>query len=208
MNDVEAAEKTLASLSDKRDRAAARVREIAEERGAIAFNAHVDGDQKARKRLDQLNLDAATITSELAGIDAAIAEATTRLDRARHAEATKQDRQRAAELRKAYNHFIELSAELDAALALVVENAGAMKATVDEIHRLGGGAPTGQQFLTFGELALQSSLMQTPWARAFRHLSPRERRTFTALARDWSGGATATNIAQRLGEQTTEERVA
>jgi len=186
MNDIEAAERTLAALTDKRDRAERRVREIAEERGAIAFNAHVDGDQKARKRLDQLNLDAATITSELAGIDAAIAEATARLEQAKHVEASEADRQRVAELRKTYNAFIELSAELDAALALVVENAQAMKATVDEIHRLGGGAPTGQQFLTFGELALQTRLMATPWARAFRHLSPRERRSFTALARDWS----------------------
>ena len=199
MNDIEVAEKTLAALTDKRDRALARTEAIADERQAIGFAVHADGDQKARKRLDQLNIDAATITSELASIDAALLEAQSRLDTAKNAEATKADRQRAAELRKTYNTFIELSAELDAALALVVENAGAMKATVDRIHALGGGAPTGQQFLTFGELALQSSLMQTPWARAFRHLAPRERRSFTALARDWSG-----NVAARLGDQSEE----
>ena len=79
-----------------------------------------------------------------------------------------------------------------------------MKATVDEIHRLGGGAPTGPQFLSFGELALQSVLMQTPWARGFRHLAPRERRSFVELARGWTGGHAAAKLAERLGEQHEE----
>ena len=114
------------------------------------------------------------------------------------------DREAAVALRNAYNTFVELSADLDAALALVVENAQAVKATVDEIHRFGGGAPTGQQFLTFGELALQTALMQTPWARGFRHLSSRERRTFADLARGWSGGVAAAKLAERLGEQQEE----
>ena len=135
MNDIEVAEKTLAALTDKRDRAVARTEAIADERRSIGFAVHADGDPKARKRLDQLNIDAATITSELAGIDAAIAEAqsTSRYrQKCRGDQGGSPARRR---LRKTYNTFIESSAELDAALALVVENAGAMKATVDRDRR-------------------------------------------------------------------------
>ena len=62
MDDIEVAEKTLAALTDKRDRALARTEAMEDERQAIGFAVHADGDRKARTRLDQLNIDAATIT--------------------------------------------------------------------------------------------------------------------------------------------------
>lgn len=201
MNDVEAAEKTLASLADKRDRAAARIEQIADERQAIGFAVHADGDPKARKRLDQLNLDAATIASELASIEAALVEAQARLAQAQHAEATKQDRQAAQELRKAFDRFVKLAEEMDAALAAVVTTSNEMEATINAIHHLGYASPTGQQWLSIGALSLNTSLMLTPWRREFRHLPPNQRHSFTELAKGWRAGAD-TNIAARL--QTEE----
>jgi hypothetical protein len=85
MNDIEAVEKVIAGLTDKRDRAVARIAEITGERQRIAFAAHTTGDTVARARLDKLRVDAVFITGELADINDAIAEANKRLATARSA---------------------------------------------------------------------------------------------------------------------------
>ncbi len=201
--DVEQAATTLADLQDKRSRLFDRAKELARERQEISYSAHT-GDERAREALDKCIAEIVSHDHLVASVEAAIVEATHRLDAAQRIVDQAADREAARELQRAYNGFVELSAELDAALGLVVANAQALKAAVDEIHRFGGGAPTGQQFLTFGELAINAALMATPWARGFRHLAPRERRTFAELARGWTGGHAAAKLAERLGEQQTE----
>ncbi len=201
MTDIEAAEKTLASLNDKRDRATARVDAIADERKQISFAVHADNDKAARKRLDALNADSATIASELASIDAALVEATARLEAARHAEATKADRAAAKELRQQFDHFVALAEQMDAALAAVVSTSNEMQVAVNKIHACGSASPTGQQLLALGSLSLNTALMQTIWRREFQHLPPHQRRTFTQLVTGWRDAAESNNIKPRLSEQ-------
>jgi hypothetical protein len=50
MTEVEIAECTVATLTDKRDRTVARIEEIAAERKAVGFAVHADNDKAARKR--------------------------------------------------------------------------------------------------------------------------------------------------------------
>jgi hypothetical protein len=50
MTEVEIAECTVATLTDKRDRTVARIEEIAAEREAVGFAVHADNDKAARKR--------------------------------------------------------------------------------------------------------------------------------------------------------------
>ena len=78
MTEIEIAERTLATLADKRERAALRVSEIAEERKAIGFAVHVEEDKAARAKLNKLNADDATMAGELQSLDAAIREALER----------------------------------------------------------------------------------------------------------------------------------
>ena len=78
------------------------------------------------------------MTSELASIDAAITEATTRLDRARQQEAHKADREAAKQLRETYAHFQTLAEQADQALASFLKASVEMKTTMDRIHALGG----------------------------------------------------------------------
>lgn len=200
MPNVKVAEKTLADLETKRTALIARGVALSEERQRISFAAHAGGDKEARKRLDAINAEAAVHASEVESIDAAIAEAKNHIATAQHAERTAADREAARELRKAFDQFVAQAAALDAALTLIAETSNAVTATLNAIHSLGSGAPTGQQWLVYGEMAMQSTLMRTPWARAFRHLAPRERRSFTSLVRGWQASA-APSIAQRLGEQ-------
>jgi hypothetical protein len=55
---------------------------LSEERTRLAFGVHALGDAKARRRLDEINRETALQDSELRSIDAAIAEATARVNRA------------------------------------------------------------------------------------------------------------------------------
>jgi uncharacterized protein YhaN len=203
MSDIQKAEKVLADLQAKRARLIARGVEIGDQRAAIAYDAHATGNAKAERRLAELHREAAEYESQLAGLDAAIKTATDRLAKAQQAEAERTDKAAANELRKALKQFVEQGDALDTALAAVVETSTAMSALINQIHALGSAAPTGQQWLTFGELAMHSQLMRTPWARSFRHLAPRERRSFGDLARGWQAGAENNNIAARLGEKET-----
>jgi predicted translin family RNA/ssDNA-binding protein len=82
---IEWVEKTLSQLADKRERALKRSQEISAERAQIGYAAHAKGDQKAIKRLEQLNLDVVNMSGEVASIDAAIAEAQKRLAAAQQA---------------------------------------------------------------------------------------------------------------------------
>jgi hypothetical protein len=89
-------------------------------------------------------------------------------------------------------------------LASVVETSARLNVVVNEIHALGHGAPSGQQWLSYGERAIHTALMQTPWARSFTPIAPRERRTFAGLAREWAGGAERA-VAARLGVTTEKQ---
>jgi hypothetical protein len=54
--------------------------ELADERSACSYAAHVQHDPEARKRLSEINSELALSDSELRNIDAAIAEAVRRVD--------------------------------------------------------------------------------------------------------------------------------
>jgi hypothetical protein len=79
---IEAAEKILAQLSDQKDRATARVKELAAAREVLAYAALTANDAKARDELATLNQQAAELAVVIANIDSADAEARRRLDAA------------------------------------------------------------------------------------------------------------------------------
>ncbi|MGP0084902.1 MAG: hypothetical protein ACLP0B_14920, partial [Steroidobacteraceae bacterium] len=178
VTDVEQAEKIVADLTVARSVLVERGAALGETRKSLALDAHI-GDAAARKKLDAINREAVSYGFEIELLEAAIAAAGERLDAARAAEAQREDRAQAKELRAAFDRFHKLAVELDKALATAVATSNAMKGELDEIHALGSPSPTGQQWLTYGEMAISSSLMATPWSRAFRHLAPRDRRSFT-----------------------------
>ena len=197
-------EQTIAKLQTKRASLVERGVRLVEERRLIAYDAHADGDQKARARLDKLNAEAATHASELASLDDALATANKKLEAAQHAQATAEDRQRAADLQDEFQHFIALAKKIDNALGIVVATSNELKELMDTIHRLGSGTPTSQQFLVLGEMALHGRLMFSAWPRGFRHLPPKDRHNLGDLAAGWARSA-APGIAQRLGEEQATE---
>jgi hypothetical protein len=83
---VAQAEKTVASLEDKRRALIQKATELAEERQRVSFAAHT-GDAKARQRLNAINTETSMQASEMASIEAAIVEAQSRVTAAKNAEA-------------------------------------------------------------------------------------------------------------------------
>lgn len=97
MNDIEAAEKVIASLTDRRDRAAQRSIQITDERQKLGYEVFVNDSKEAKAQLAKLNVDFANLAGEMEGIDAALVEARYRLTAAQNAVA----RDVAAEHRRA-----------------------------------------------------------------------------------------------------------
>ena len=150
------------------------------ERRRLAFDANT-GDGKARKDLDKLNAKRATADLEIENVRSAIDEAKRRLAAAERDEQTAKAREDASAALVIGDRLVERAAKIDAALATAREEMQAYKRDVDALHITGCAAPTAQQFLTFGGLAVTAFTMQLPVKVDREFLAPRERRTFTDL---------------------------
>ena len=146
------------------------------------------GDGAAEKRLKALNTEAAHINLDIENVRSAIDEAKRRLAAAERDEAMAAARENAEAALVIGNRLLERAAKIDAALATAREEMLAYKRDVDALHLTGCAAPTGQQFLTFGGLAVTAFTMQLPVKVDRDFLAPRERRTFTELTSSWRDG--------------------
>jgi predicted nucleic acid-binding Zn-ribbon protein len=142
---VENAEQTIHELGEKRARALTLIREIAEERKFLVFAAHANGDAKARKRLEALNLESAAVALELEALDAALSEANSRLIAARRAAASEEDRENALALRGALAAFKDRGHKLSAALEVVVTETNGLCEALNHVHVCGSVFPTRLQ---------------------------------------------------------------
>jgi hypothetical protein len=100
--------------------------------------------------------------------------------------------------------FVRLGTEMDRHLGAWATAANEAKACLDRIHALGQASPNWSQFETFGQLALSSVTMFTPFKKEGRHLPPKGRRLYRDLFAGWAAGAER-SVAARLGEQHEED---
>jgi DNA repair exonuclease SbcCD ATPase subunit len=196
VTEVAKAEQTLASLEDKRKDLANRAIELDAERQKISFAAHT-GDNKARKRLDEINTASANHTSEMQSIDAAIAEANQRLEAAKREAAIVDDRAKAEQLKILIDELGELGTEIDAAFGDAIAHLASLKSVLDKIHALGVPNPSHDQLRVFSTLAMRTVLMQMPYPREFEIVPPSQRRTFQQMVSGWQV-MLLQNIAARL----------
>jgi hypothetical protein len=198
-NSITAAEQTLAKLEDKRRHLVQQVTELDAERQQIAFAAHSCNDAKARKRLDEINLAFATRQSEMASLEAAIAEANIRLATAKTNAALAADREAARQLRELVKELGELGTEIDAAFTDALAHMTSMATLLNKIHALGCPSPSHDQLRVLGSQAVKTYLMALPFPREFEHLAPNSRKTFDQVVHGWVT-MLERNIAARLGD--------
>jgi hypothetical protein len=199
---TQAAEQVIAKLVERRSTIETDLRRLTSARSALAYKATAENDADARKRILEIAREADQKSGEIGDIDDAFAVARAKLAAAESAERAAVDREAAKALRVELQMFVRLGAEMDRHLAAWAAAANEAKACLDRIHALGQVAPNWQQFETFGQLALSSVTMFTPFKKEGRHLSPAERRLYRDLFTGWVLGAEC-NVRARLGEQPT-----
>jgi hypothetical protein len=206
MTPTECVEKTLAQLADKKERALKRSQEIAAERAQIGYAAHAEGDQKAIKRLEQLNLDVVNMNGEVASIDAAIAEANKRLDAAKQNANRDAAKQNATEIRKLLAAFAAAATDMDEALADFATASYELRDAVNNLHGLGCAFPSHNQIESLGSRVVLTAIGQSIFKRAVETLAPGERRSFAPMVATWIETIERNNIAPLLGEQTAAKK--
>jgi hypothetical protein len=137
-SDVDQAQKILNDLRDRRDEIAGRAARFAEERKRLAYSAHAaGGDKSAQERLRKANDESITCNVALESVDAAIVEATKRLDIAERAEAQQHDRAQAIELQAFAKRFVELAEVCDDCFTDFASAAAELRTVLDGIHQRG-----------------------------------------------------------------------
>jgi hypothetical protein len=202
MTEVERAEQTLASLEDKRKALVIKATELDAERKQIAFAAHSGNDNKARARLDKINSEHATFTSEMNSLTEAIAEADARLETAKRNEAIAADREKAKQIAVLKTAFVENGINAGDALVDFVGSLLEMRRQRDEMEVLGITAPTARQFQVNAIIAVKTALMLLPQSyvnelQDWRLLLHPQRRAFKDVTADWDLMITR-QINQRL----------
>jgi hypothetical protein len=203
-DDIETAQAAIQRLQDKQKHLVQKTIELSEERNKIAFSAHVEADPKARKRLDQINTEITTMSSEQASIEAALVEASNRLVAATRDGNLAEDRKQAEELRIVVSKWVECGLIIDDCFTDMNTAAADMKTLLATMHQLGAKTPSHEQVRVLGALALKTALQTTPWAKEFESIAPNQRRTFQTLVFNWRDQLMP-HLLARIGTEEKQE---
>jgi len=152
---------------------------------AIAYAANT-GDQKAEAQLETLRDRALRRDLEAQNLDSAIAEARRRVAAAQNDERQAEERQVAEELLELSGLMREAGAKADRALKLFAEASNDLRKVIIATQQRGLNNPNAQQLQSLGERAIRGVLVDTPYAKAFEHLAPRERQNFALFTAAWA----------------------
>jgi hypothetical protein len=191
-------------LQQRQQKLYARADKIAEERKAIGFRVFAEGDSKARKQLDALNAEGATLAGELEAIEAAIAEAHRRVELAKQAVSAAENQVKAEQLRGVMQRANERTRAIDNILEQAGEEAKAFSRDLAEMRQLGADFSQAS-FLSNVDLALRTWLMNLPgsWGRDFGAVAPAMRRSFGGFFAQMTAGIES-GVRRRLGEVDPE----
>lgn|SRR5262245_28561235 len=182
---IEKATETLAKLEAKQvefiTSAAADEKELSE----IAYAAHT-GEQKAQAKLEALKDRALRRDLEMKALASAIAESKRRVAAAQDAEARAEERRVAEELQELAQMMREAGKKADTGLAMMIEGANDLKKIVQATNERGLGNPSAQQLQSLGSRAILGAIVNSPFAKSFEHISPRERQNFASFASQWA----------------------
>jgi hypothetical protein len=168
MTDVQKAEQIISELKAKRNEIIELEFSLSKERQSIAFEAHT-GDEKARRRLDQINRTAAQHGSELESLDAAIAEAENRWKQAQGEEAREADRADALKLKDLFGELSDLILQDDDLLVEYVRNRNREEKIWHEVRSLGWHQTIAQLRANTSRIAARRCvrLLEANWSFPF-----------------------------------------
>jgi len=175
---VDQLESKAAELAETR---ASDERELA----SISFAAHASEDQKALARLETIKARAVKRELDARSLDAAIAEAKRRVVEAQADAAAADQRRVALQARSLLASLRDAGKTCDEALATFAAGSDVMRRIIQEINALGFHHPTGMQYMSLGERAVRTALVNTAFSRAFEAIPPSERQEFNDFVGKW-----------------------
>lgn len=176
---VDGLESKAAELAASR---AADERELAQ----ISFAAHAAEDQKALARLETIKARVVKREVDSKSLDAAIEEAKRRVVVAQDAERQAEEVRVAEELAELAQMLREAGRKADKGLAMMIEGSNDLRKIVQAINARGINNPSAAQLQALGSRAILGKIVDSPFARDFQHLAPRERQSFVGVTEAWS----------------------
>jgi len=183
-NAIEKAEQTLAKLESKCAECVRQGTELADERAAVALDAHT-GNDKARKRLNEINSAISTHTSELASFDAAIKAAQQKLADAQDSQRRAEEALTAGELKELAQIMSAAGVRADKALKQLIEASNDIKKCIQATSQRGLANPTAQQLQSLGRRAILGAIVGSPFKTEFEHVAPNQRANFREFTAAW-----------------------
>ena len=182
---LEHAEKVLHDLEAKQaDLAASRASDESE-MASVSYEAHT-GNEKAAAKLEALRERALRRDLELKNIASAIQVAKERVALAQAEEAKAEQRRVAMEIQRLTKELREAGKLADEGLAMFLDATNAMHHIVSRFSTFGLGNPSAIQFVSLGERATRTVLMETAFKRAFEVLPPGQRQSFASFTAEWA----------------------
>jgi hypothetical protein len=175
---------SIAALRSEIDSLEGRQIELEAERSELAFEAMVEKNTKATKRLDEINTEIGRVANvTLPTLRAALDGANKREAVARTAAADEDARSRAEKARPIIERLIERGAAIDHALKTFGVNFTAIQADLDELQRLGVPTPSRSLVAVNLRRAHDAGL---PMDGSTRPVPPMMRHSFDSLLRFWA----------------------
>jgi hypothetical protein len=97
----------------------------------------------------------------------------------------------------------EEGAKADKALAQFIAAAKNVKKCIVGLQQRGLGSPNSAQLQALGRRAILGALVDSPFAKEFEHVAPRERQNFAQFTSSWAAA-----IENAVGAKTKKEAAA
>jgi hypothetical protein len=185
-NPIEAAERILAELQAKQDKTVKAREADDRELGSVSYAALAAGDKDAAEKLEHVKERALRRDLEIKAIQSAIAQAQQNLVEAKADEAAADQRRVALEIQRLAKELREAGKLADEGLAMFLDATNVMQHIVSRFSTLGLGNPSAIQFVSLGERATRTVLMETAFKRAFEVLPPGQRQSFASFTAEWA----------------------
>lgn len=168
------------------------------EMAAVSYEAHTGGCTEAK--LETLQGRVIKREVEAKSLDSAILEARRRVAEAQNSEREAEQRKIAEEIIELAGVLRKLGANAEHGLKFMIENSNAIGECIAELQQRGLGNPSAQQLQSLGSRAILGAIVDSPFAKSFEHIAPRERQSFAQFTASWAAA-----IERAVGAKTNNK---
>jgi hypothetical protein len=175
---------TIAGLRKQIADAETREQFLFTEREAISFDAVVEHQKPAIRRLEEINSELSALRDSNATLNAALKEARKREAAAAAAKSVEAERERAEKAAPIATRLAERGSIIDAAIKTYRDNRAGIQSDIDELIRL--GVPVPSRDLVRVNLHRAHDAALTGIDKTARPVPPLQRHSYSSLLQGWA----------------------